>query len=70
MKKVFFVLVTSLIFGLSSTNSFSQASVDPPEYEFRWKQRVCPYTGDTYEICWMTGDGFICSSYGQTTRPC
>jgi len=70
----------SFVFGLAFLGSMGfgglaangQASVDPPEggSELRWRQLFCPSTGSFYEICFLTGDGSLCSSWGDTTRSC
>jgi hypothetical protein len=38
--------------------------------EKKWKQMHCTSGTGTYEICFYTGDGNSCSTWGETTRDC
>lgn len=70
MKKVFFGLIMFSALLSSPMLGFGQASVDPGNNPYKWKQLTCPSTGESYEICWLTGDGNECSTWGSTTRSC
>jgi hypothetical protein len=74
MKKLLFGMaffMGAMMFGGGSEVN-AQASVDPLEgEEIRWKRVPCADgTGGTFEICWLIGDGNICSTYEERTRYC
>lgn len=63
-----------LLFGMAffmGAMMFSSVNVQAEEDIMRWKNRNCSDgSGGTYEICWLTGNGNVCDTYGETTRNC
>lgn len=52
----------------------AKADMPPPggeEDEMRWAEMWCEDgSGSRYEICFYTGDGNLCTTWGDTTRDC
>lgn len=72
MKKLILSLALAGAMGFYASPAMSQVSSipgddEPPE--LRWHQRDC-LNGVFIETCWYTGDGNICSVFGQSTRDC
>jgi len=62
------VAAMCLSFSGSVANAQSMGGVGD---ELRWQRMWCTDgSGDTYEVCWLTGDGNECSTYGEQTRSC
>ncbi|RAI90046.1 hypothetical protein [Algoriphagus yeomjeoni] len=63
-----------LLFGMAffmGAMVFSIGDLLAEEDEMRWKQLPCTDgSGGTYEVCWLTGDGNICDTWGEQTRDC
>lgn len=63
-----------LLFGMAfclGAMVFTTLNVQAEEDVYRWKQMLCTDgSGDTYEICWLTGNGNICDTYDEGTRDC
>ena len=70
MKKVLFGLAFLGAMAFSGITAQGQGSVDPGESDYKWKQLICPETQQAFEVCWLTGDGNPCSTWGETTRDC
>lgn len=66
MKKLLFGMAFFMgAMMFSSLNSQAEVPV------FRWKNLNCTDgSGGTYEICWASGNGNICTTYGEKTRNC
>ncbi len=62
-----------LLFGMAFMGfmMFVGVSVQAQELELRWNQMPCTDgSGGQYEICFYTGDGSLCSTWGEKTREC
>ncbi len=71
MKKLLFGIAFMGAMMCTGLSGYGQASVDPVSEEMRWKNLQCTDgSGGTYEICWLTGDGNTCDTYGEKTRYC
>jgi hypothetical protein len=70
MKKVLFGLAFLGAMAFSGSILFAQGMEEPGGSDYKWKQRVCPSTQETYEVCWISGDGNACDEWGQMTRDC
>ena len=50
---------------------FSTMNVHGEEIVLRWRNLKCTDgSGGTYEICWASGNGNTCGTYGEKTRNC
>jgi len=63
-----------LLFGMAffiGAMMFSTVNVQAEELVLRWRNLTCSDgSGGTHEICWASGNGDICTTYGEKTRNC
>lgn len=73
MKKVIksiIILFSIALFIISFLVSFEN-KIAFADDELRWKQMHCTDgSGGTYEICFYSGDGNTCDTWGERTRDC
>ncbi len=71
-----FLLFAGIDYGTQPEAEFNEVemalenAVAGSESTLRWKQMYCTNGPGVYEICFYTGDGNSCSTWGEVTRDC